>query len=181
MEMKKLVKGLTVVGLLAFTGNSFAATADGTLGTTSTGTVDIDVNIGSMVQISGLVPMTGNFYNSGDGDVTDSTPACIFRNGNANYEITATSSNGVGTEFFLSDTVNPDIEYTVALDEGSGPVALTNATTNSTFTNANTTQADCSSGIAAATLSITVPESGTLGTAPDSTYLDELTILVAPR
>ena len=131
--MKKLVKGLMLAGFLAFTGNSFAATADGSLGATSTGTVDIDVQVGDLVQISNLSPMTGNVYVPGS-NVTDSTPACIYRNGNANYEITATSSNGAGTNFFLSDGTN-DVIYDVTFDDGvvATPTNLDNAAVESSF------------------------------------------------
>ena len=186
MEMKKLVKGLTVAGMFAFTGNSFAATADGSLGATSTGTVDIDVQVNDLVQISNLAPMTGNVYTPG-GPVTDSTPACIYRNGSPDYEITATSSNGNGTDFFLSDTVN-DVIYDVTFDDGSGsgPTDLNNASLESTFTDANQTSTDCTVGTEGnATIAISIPETDVtdngLAEVPAATYTDELTILLGPR
>ena len=190
MEMKKIasvVKGMTVAGLLTFTSNTFAVTADGVLGATSTGTVDIDVTVNWLVRISGLVPMTGNVYTPGSA-VTDSTPACIYRNGAVDYEITATSSNGAGTDFFLSDGTNT-VVYDVTFDDGvvALPVDLNNAATNSTFTGANTTVDDCSAGPGgAATIAVTIPELGAgplngLAEVPAGTYADELQIVVAPR
>ncbi len=177
---------MTVAGLLVFTSNSFAVTADGTLGNTSTGTVDIDVTVGDLVRISGLTPMTGNTYTPGSA-VTDSTPACIYRNGSADYEITATSSNGAGLNFFLSDGTN-DVIYDVTFDDGNGggAVDLDNATTNSTFTNANQTVDDCSAGAGGgATIAVSIPETDAtfngLAEVPAATYADELTVTVAPR
>jgi len=182
MEMKKLVKGLAVAGLFAVSANTFAATADGALGATSTGTVDINVDVGTQVRITGLQPMTGNFYVSGD--VTDSTTACIYRNSGADYEITATSSNGSGTDFFLDDGAGTtdDVLYDVSFNDGSGAVDLNNGTTDSTFTGANTTSETCG-GSANATISITVFEAGAngLAAAPSGLYTDELSIEVAPR
>ena len=184
MEMKKLVKGLAAAGFIAFAGNTFAVTADGTLGATSTGTVDIDVTVGDLVRISGLVPMTGNTYTPGSA-VTDSTPACIYRNGSADYEITATSANGAGTNFFLTDTTN-DVVYDVTFDDGSGATNLDNGVTESTFTGANQTTDDCSAGPGgSATIAVSIPETDAtfngLAEVPAATYSDELTIVVAPR
>ena len=180
MEMKKLVKGLTVAGLFALSANTFAVTADGILDTTSTGTVDIDVTVGDLVRISGLVPMTGNTYTPGSA-VTDSTPACIYRNGSADYEITATSSNGAGTNFFLSDGTN-NVIYSVTFNG----TALDNATVESTFTGANQTSDDCSSGAGgSATIAVSIPETDAtfngLAEVPAATYADELELVVAPR
>ncbi len=184
MEMKKLVKGLTVAGLFAMSANTFAVTADGSLAATSTGTVDIDVTVADLVRISGLVAMTGNTYTPGSA-VTDSTPACIYRNGSADYEITATSSNGAGTNFFLSDGTN-DVLYDVTFNDGSGATDLDNATVESTFTGANQTSDDCSSGPGgASTVSVSIPETDAtfngLAEGPAGTYADELTLTVAPR
>ncbi len=181
MEMKKLVKGLTAAGIIAIAGNSFAAT-DGVLGPTSTGTVDINVDVGTQVRITGLQDMTGNFYVTGD--ITDSTPACIYRNSGADYEITATSSFGVGTNFFLDDGAGNVVLYDVDFDDGSGATDLDNAVTDSTFTGADQVSETCvGSGGSNAVVSITVPELGVngLGAATDGLYTDVLSIEVAPR
>ena len=185
MDMKKLVKGLTVAGFLAFTGNSFAVTADGALGATSTGTVDISVTVENLVQISGLLPMTGNTYTPGTA-VTDSTPACIYRNGSANYEITATSANGIATDFFLTNGADL-VVYDVTFDDGvvANAVDLDNASVDSSFQNANQSSVDCSVGTeGAATIAINIPETDPalngLAEVPAATYTDELTILLAP-
>jgi len=184
MDLNKIVKGLTVASLFALSANTFAVTEDGDLGATSTGTVDINVEVGDLVRITGLVAMTGNTYVPGT-PVTDSTPACIYRNGSADYEITATSSNGAGTNFFLSDGTN-DVLYDVTFDDGSGATDLNNATVNSTFTGANQTSEDCSSGPGgAASIAVSIPETDAtfngLAEVPAASYADELTITVAPR
>jgi hypothetical protein len=183
--MKKIVTRLTVAGLLAFTGNSFATTANGDLGATSTGTVDVEVSISDLVRISGLVAMTGNTYTPGSA-VTDSTPVCIYRNGAPNYEITVSSANGAGTDFFL-DSGTDEVVYVVTFNDGvGGATDLNNATLESSFQAANQTSIDCLTGAGGnATLAISVPETDAtfngLAEVPAATYTDELTILVAPR
>ncbi|MEJ2114951.1 MAG: hypothetical protein P8X88_02640 [Gammaproteobacteria bacterium] len=187
MDMNKLFKGLTVAGLIAFSGSSFAVTQDGTLDATSTGTVDIDVTIGDLIQISGLVPMTGTTYTPG-GPVNYSTPACVYRNSGAGYDVTATSSTagGAGANFLLNGT-SANVVYTVNYNDGVTSGALTNGTLNASFANANQTIADCSIGAGGnVTVSVSIPEVGAgplngLAEVPADTYTDELSILVAPR
>ena len=178
--MKKLVKGLAVAGLIAIAGNTIAAT-DGNLGATSTGTVDINVDVGTQVRITGLSDMTGNFYVAGD--ITDSTSACIYRNSGADYEITATSSFGVGTDFFLEDGATNQVLYDVEFDDGSGLTDLNNGVTDSSFTGADQISETCVGGGPNATIAITIPELGVngLAAATDGLYTDVLSIEVAPR
>jgi len=119
--------------------------------------------------------MTGSAYDPAVGNVDYTTPACIYRNGSADYEITATSSNGAGTNF------------SVTFDDGAGnTAALDNAVTESSFTGANQTADDCSAGAGgAATVSVSIIEDNggvdDLQTAPAGTYTDELELVVAPR
>ena len=178
MEMKKLVKGLTVAGLFALSANTFAVTADGSLGATSTGTVDVEVTVGDLVRISGLSPMTGNTYTPGAA-VTDSTTACIYRNGSANYQITIDGQNDNATDYFLSDGVN-DVVYSVSFNDGTTTTTMVPSTA-APFTGANTASETCGGG-SNATISVSIPETDPtdngLAEVPAATYIDELTILL---
>ena len=60
MEMKKLVKGLIIAGAMVAGGSAIAAT-QGTLGLTSTGTIDISVGVGDQIQITALADITGPY------------------------------------------------------------------------------------------------------------------------
>ncbi len=187
MEIKSLTKGIALAGLLAFTGNSMAVTAPGALGANSTGTVDIDVQVGDLVRITNLVAMTGNTYTPG-GDVTDSTPACVYRNGSPTYQIRAFSGQGAGnSEFLLEDvgTTGIYVEYTVDFDDGSTSSTLV-YNTLTPFTNANQTDDTCAGGTANnATITVNILEFGVSGfnglaEVPAGTYFDELSIEVSP-
>ena len=176
--MKKLVKGLAVAGLFAMSANSFAVTADGSLGNTSTGTVDVEVIVGDLVRITGLSPMTGNTYTPGTA-VTDSTTACIYRNGSANYQITVSGDNDNATDFFLSDGTN-DVVYSVSFNDGTTTTTMV-PSTPAAFTGANTTNETCG-GASNATISVSIPETDPtdngLAEVPAATYIDELEILL---
>lgn len=185
MEMKNLVKGLTAAGLIAFAGNSFAVTADGNLDTTSTGTVDISVDVGDLVQISGLVAMTG-LTNTFGSATTASTPACVYRNGSADYDVQMTSDNGAGTDFFLTDGTD-FVVYDVTFDDGVvvTPTDMDHGAAAVNFTGADTSSTSCAVGGNNATIAISIPEThATLNgwsEVPAATYIDELSITVAPR
>ncbi len=176
--MKKLVKGLTIAGLFAVSANTFAATADGSLGNTSTGTVDVEVTVGDLVRITGLSPMTGNTYTPG-GPVTDSTTACIYRNGSANYQITMNGTHDNSTDFFLSDGTN-DVVYDVTFNDGTTTSNMDPLGTLP-FTGADTASETCSGG-SNATISVSIPETDPtdngLAEVPAGTYNDEITILL---
>jgi len=179
MEMKKLVQGLTAAGLIALTGNTFAATADGLLGLTSTGTVDVEVTVGDLVRITGLSPMTGNTYVPGSA-VTDSTTACIYRNGSTGYQITMNGQNDNATDFFLNDGGANDVVYNVSFTGNAGATPMTpNAI--APFAGADTASETCGGGNNAL-ISVSIPETDPtdngLAEVPAGTYTDELTILL---
>lgn len=181
MEMNnigKIIKGLIVAGAFIATGSVIAAT-QGTLGVTSTGTVDISVGVGDQIQITALADIIGPYVPGSD--FTGSSPACVYRNGGSgDFDLTITSANGSGTDFRLNDAGTFVIYDVTFNDSLSGAVNMDNGVLNNTsFTNADTTSTTCSSA-PQSTLAINVPDAN-LGAVGPGTYTDTLTILVAPR
>jgi hypothetical protein len=178
MEMKKLVKGLIVAGAMVAGGGAIAAT-QGTLGPTSTGTVDIIVGVGDQIQITALADITGPYVPGSD--FTGSSPACVYRNGGSgDFDLTITSANGSGIDFRLNDA-GTFVVYDVTFNDSvSGAVNMdNNVTDNVNFTNADTASPTCG-GAPQSTLAINVPDAN-LAAVAAGTYSDTLTIVVAPR
>jgi len=177
-KIEKAIKGLFVTGAFIATGTVMAAT-QGTLGTSSTGTVNITVGVGDQIQITALADITGPYIPGSD--FTGSSPACVYRNGGSgDFDLTATSSNGSGTDFRLNDAGTFVIYDVTFNDSVSGAIDMDNAVLDNTnFTNADTASPTCS-GAPQSTIAINVPDAN-LGAVVAGTYTDTLTILVAPR
>ncbi len=178
MKLNKLAKGLVIAGAMIVGGSAIAAT-QGNLGLTSTGTVDITVGVGDQIQITALADM-GGAYVPGT-DFTDTSPACVYRNGGTgDFNVTMTSANGSGTDFQLNDA-GTFVVYDVTFNDSvSGAVDMDNNVLNNTdFTNANTVSPTCG-GSPQSTIAINVPDAN-LGAVAAGTYADTLTIVVAPR
>ena len=172
------IKCIVIAGTFVVAGSVMAAT-QGTLGPTSTGTVDISVGVGDQIQITALADITGPYVPGSD--FTGSSPACVYRNGGSgDFDLTITSSNGLGIDFRLNDA-GTFVVYDVTFNDSvSGAVNMDNAVLdNVSFTNADTASPTCS-GAPQSTLAINVPDAN-LGAVGSGTYTDTLTILVAPR
>lgn len=198
MEMKYLVKGMAFAGAMLVAGNTFAATNDGVLGTTSTGTVDITVDINEGYEIGNLDPMSG-VYTPGSG-VSLNDPACVWtNNGTGLYDVEVQSARslaigaGAGTDFFLNGP-GGDVVYDVSFDDGvvASAVDLNHSATVGTgavnFSGAASGPASlCSAGGPDnVTIFVDVPEIGAgplngLGEVSFGNYTDELTIIVGAQ
>ena len=77
--MKNILKTTALITGMIASGTLMAAT-DGTLGATSTGTLDISVDVEDLVRISGLSDILLTFDATGTGDVVGSSTACVYRN-----------------------------------------------------------------------------------------------------
>ena len=94
MNMPQIGKALAVAAVATFAAsNAFAAT-QGTLGATSTGSLNITLTIDALVQISALddIPL-GNY--TGGANMTGADDLCVYSN-TGGYEITATGDDGAG-------------------------------------------------------------------------------------
>lgn len=161
---------------------SYAA-SDGTLGTTSSGTVDVTMTIASLVQISKLSDIALGAITDTSASEAGSTQACIYTNvSGGTYTITATSSHPSSGDFRVNDGGSNYVTYTAQWSDqqdGSGSVALTSgAVLAASQENASTTSLDCDGG-SNARFSVTFP-AGNLFAAVPGTYTDTVTLLVAP-
>ncbi|WP_133139417.1 hypothetical protein [Legionella genomosp. 1] len=169
--------------LVVLTGsfNAFAAT-DGTLGTTSTGTVNVSITIPALVQISGLAdialgtpvafPVTGN------------TTACIYSNVASplgSYFVTATSNNASAGAFRVNDGGTNFITYSAYWNNTSAATQttlLTSGTKTAQQTGGNAVSLTCG-GTPNANFNISFSAAQVAG-APAATYTDTVTLLITP-
>ena len=176
MKTRNKVLATVIAGLVS--ASAFGATADGSMGSTSTGNVDINLQVLDSVEISALNTIDFGTYGGTDtGNVNDGDDFCVYRNGGDGYTITVSSSNG---KFSLVGGLGDEIDYTVKLAGTAGGAAAAAAvaynSTTATFTGSSAR--DCgSSDNASVDVSITEAD---IRTASTDTYADTLILLVNP-
>ena len=179
--MRRTTLRLSLVGLiglavLLFSGTATAAT-DGTLGLTSTGTTDISIIKGETAMITGLTDIILAPWTTGDPAPIGTTNACVYTS-TGNYQMTATSSNGAGTAYRLTDGTN-FINYGVQWNDGAAGLQATSngvALVGQVGDGASTT---CG-GATPATVQVNITV-GQMTAAPTGTFGDTLTVLIAPE
>jgi hypothetical protein len=180
--MKSFTINLVKVGLLGafcFVGLAQAATVDGTVGATSTGTTDVSVTIPDRVRVSRLDGIALGTY-GGSGDMSGVDDLCVFRNGSGSYKIQLDSANPGGANEFQMKNGTNFITYTVKFDDdadASDQLAVTSGTEISGLTG-HSTSASCGAADNGQ-LRIDVLEVDLLA-APPAAYLDTVTLLVTP-
>lgn len=173
------------LGALLLLGSVEAAHAStqGSFGSTSTGSVNINASVPARVRISGLT----------DVDLTNSDPSanasvaqnvCVWSNtATQGYRVTATGS-GAANAFTLANAALPVVPYTV---EWAGTSGQTNGTALATGTalvgqTSSATVSDCSSGPASsASLIVNIGSSALQAMPASTTFTGTLTLVVAPE
>ena len=174
-----VIKGLIVAGAFIATGSVMAATSSG-LGTTSTGTVDITVDVGDQISINGLIDMTGS-YDPIAGDLNLSSPACVYKNGGSgNFGIVADNPLPAGPGSGAFTLGAGALTYTVQFTNGGSTQALPYNSSVS-FTGASTTSLTCVGGAGQSTVDVTVPELGNLDSVAPGAYFGTLRLVVTPQ
>jgi hypothetical protein len=151
----------------------------GTLGTTSTGTVDISAEKLAGVRISGLDDIV--FGSTVTAPAAQADALCVYSTPGA-YTIRATSANATGTTFRLSGGGTNYMTYTVAwYDAASGgtSTALGSGQTSTAIANGDQAAQDCG-GSNNARVEVTV-NAASFAAAATGTYSDTLTLMVAPQ
>lgn len=173
--MMKAVAVAATIAVASATGTAHAA-SQGSLGSTSTGSVVINATIPNLAQISRLDDI--NLGSWSGADMNGSDQFCVFSS-TRSYTITATSANGAAAVFRLKDAGTNYIPYTVSwTDSAATSLPLLNAVTSLPFAT-NATSTNCGGGDNT-TVSINVPTAG-IGSVPAGAYSDTLTMLVTPQ
>lgn len=158
------------------------AATNGSLGATSTGTVNVSITIPSLVQITGLNDIT--LSSTSSYPATGNTSACIYSNVASplgSYYVTATSLNTSGTDFRVQDGATDYIVYSAYWNNTSAATpttALTSGTKTAQQTGGSAVSLTCGGG-ANANFNISFSASQVEG-APAATYSDVVTILITP-
>jgi len=175
--INKLGKSIALASLLAAAGTAYSAN-DGSLGATSTGDLDVSVDIADRVQISGLDDIDFGAY-AGFGDLDSNDAFCVYRNGTGAYNVTISSAEADGGTFRLSNgsdfiaysvSFNDDADITGGTDVGSGDTLAGNG---------SATSLTCG-GASNASLGVSIPEN-VLQAAASGAYTDTITLLVEPN
>lgn len=172
---------LASLALFGATGTATAST-QGSLGTTSTGSVSISASVPSRVRISGLSDVA--FTNVDPSvDASNAQNVCVWSNTSTRgYRLTATGS-GTDNAFTLANAALT-VPYTVEWSGSSGQTSGTALSSGTALTGltSTATNANCASGPAASASLIVKIGSASLQTMDASTsYTGTLTLLVAPE
>lgn len=159
-----------------------SAASQGSLGATSTGSVDISASVANRARITGLTDVA--FTNQDPATPASSAQdVCVWSNTTTGaYTITATGS-GAASAFTLSNgttTVPYSVQWASSSGQTSG-TALTTGTASASLTSAATNQ-NCASGPAASASLVVGISTTDLGTmSAGSSYTGTLTLLVTPQ
>lgn len=174
---------LTAVCLAAMVAQGTAeAATQGSLGSTSTGSISIGASVPNKVQISGLTDVS--FANQDPATAASSAQnVCVYSNTSTKgYNVKATGS-GAASAFTLANgalTVPYTVEWAGSSGQTSGTALVTNtALTGLTSTATNVT---CSSGASSSASLIVKISTANLQTMQAATnYTGTLTLVVAPE
>lgn len=156
-----------------------SAATDGSLGSTSTGQLDLDLEVLDSVEITQLTDIDFGQYGGGDtGDINDGDSFCVYVNGGDDYTITPSSSNGsfVLTGSNFADEIEYSVRFAGAATGASSVDATTYNTASATFQ--GSVKRDCD-GSDNASLDVHIAEQEIRDSTTD-TYADTLILLVNP-
>ena len=174
-DVKDILKKIALGGTLVAVAAGAQAASDGTVGPSSTGSVDLTLEVEGAVKISNLLDIDlGTFATSGT--LSGFTEACVYSNSATGYTVTATSvsTNGGTTGFQLHNGTDA-LDYTVEFDS---TVILHNSATN--FTGARTIDDDCAIGGNNTSIDVEV-DPVDASAVSIGTYTATLTLVLAPQ
>ncbi|WP_338504005.1 hypothetical protein V6R86_09315 [Sphingomonas kaistensis] len=179
--MTQMTAALLGSALLSTTAG--AAPTQGTLGATSTGSIQINASVPTRVRISGLTDVTlANLDPTANAVAAQNV--CVWSNSSTRgYRITATGS-GTGNAFTLANGALSAVPYAV---EWGGSTGLSSGTALSAGAPlpgqvSTATRADCSAGPASsASLIVRLAAADLQQMSAATNYTGTLTLLVAPE
>jgi len=181
----KLLVGVAFCGGLA--SQAFAATTDGTLGATSTGTADIAVTIPNMAKITGVETVTVAYPATG-GNVDTFKDVCVYSNfatanrysvkvnGGSNPKVTSPTAG-----FYIGRAAtDQEIAYTIEWNDAAGTTGAVGVTHNTPLTTqSGSNSPDCGSADNAS-YRVQIAEAGLLAVKAGA-YTGTITILITPE
>ena len=166
-----LAVSLSALLLLPIAG---AAATDGSMGTTSTGTLEISLTIPPEVRISGLQDL--RLQQDARKRFRGSTALCVYARVVDGYQLIASSDDGQ-SEFVLAGASRL-ARYQVRFDDGSGPQPLTPDVPLRSLQANSASDPDCASAHGKSRLEVEVEPSQQLAT---GIYSGTLRLTVAPE
>ena len=175
MKTSTKLLATVIAGLIS---TSAMAATDGTMGATSTGQIDLDLQVLDSVEITALDDVDFGTYGGTDtGDINAGDAYCVFVNGGDNYTITPTSSNGsFAFDGVLGDSINYTVKLAGAATGAASAAAVGYNAASGTFSGSSAR--DCSSANNAS-VDISIAESDIRAASTD-TYSDTLILTVSP-
>jgi hypothetical protein len=172
-----------VIFLLFFLiSSTVLAATQGTLGTTSTGTINISITLPALVEVTGFSDIT--LGSTSSFPATGNTTACIYSNVASplgSYFVTATSQNTSGTDFRVKDSGTDFIAYSAFWNNASSAsqtTSLTSGTKTAQQTGGSAVSLNCG-GSPNANFNISFSAAQVQG-APAASYSDVVTLLISP-
>lgn len=168
-------------GIISLAGAGQAAT-QGTLGSTSTGSITINASVPNRIQLTGLSDVS---FTNQDPTVAASNAQnlCVWSNSaTRGYYVTATGS-GAASAFTLANgasTVPYSVEWAGASAQSSG-TALATATALHGLTSTATNPTCASGPSSSASLIVKMPTTSLQAMQAAATYTGTLTLVVAPE
>jgi len=181
-----LALSIQLVLYVVILSGSLNAATQGTLGSTSTGTVEIGVVINRLIVIGGLRDFNFGLWNIGDGTLIDNDNVCIGKNDFGGPYAIRAAGNGNGFDpaaFTLGNGID-QINYNVYWNDATGvggnvqltPGLILHGQTGSFFSFLFNLFGFC---IANANVEIEIPDTELLA-ASGGSYAGTLTLLVIP-
>ena len=166
-----------------FCASGAQASTQGSIGSTSTGTVSIDASVAGRVQISGLTDVAFSAVDPST-DASSAQDVCVWSNtAGRGYQITATGS-GAGNAFTLASASLAPVPYSVEWSGSAGQSSGTALTAGTPLTSltSTATRPGCSAGpTASASLVVKIGSADLQTMAAAASYTGTLTLLVAPE
>jgi hypothetical protein len=182
-NFSKLSKLIATSALVSSFNFAALAATDGTLGETSTGSVDINLTIPDQFLVSGLNDFNFGSWDGAAGDEVLTDTLCVYGNTGSTYKITASGvADSSGTTAFAVGAAGvSDVAYEVNLNDNATNTGtdhtLTHGDEQAAVANLDTSSQNCSGG-ANATLTVTFPEAN-LQAAEAAAYGGTLSLTVA--
>lgn len=159
-----------------------SAATDGSLGATSTGTVNVSASVPNRVELSGLTDVA--FTNQDPASAASKAQSvCVWSNtSTGGYHVTATGS-GTGSAFTLASG-SLTVPYSVQWSGTSGQTTGTALTSGTALTGLTSTAVNptCSTGAATtASLIVNIAAADLQSMQASTSYTGTLTLVVAPE